>query len=204
MFTGGSKRGRDTKVSLPLLTPQPFLRTRLPSVARLNARGPQGRSVPQGTPLDRSRAFRSDGVRALHRMAAHCYARRITQADLRALQRPKSCPTHGTELPFLSLRRATEGSRGLKERLGELRGGKETIGVLSPFCPRRRAAAFSAGGHRQSLRRGHGVPRPPKAANAHALQGRKVACGGKPPERRNRFPSAEGKEGNCFSLYPLI
>ena len=25
MFTGENKRGRDTKVSLPLLTPQPFL-----------------------------------------------------------------------------------------------------------------------------------------------------------------------------------
>ena len=53
------KRGRDTKVSLPLLTPQPFLRTRLPSVARLNARGPQGRLVLQGHTLDGSGAFRS-------------------------------------------------------------------------------------------------------------------------------------------------
>ena len=56
---GGGKRGRDTKVSLPLLTPRPFLRTRLPSVARLKARGPQGRLVLQGTTLDRSGAFRS-------------------------------------------------------------------------------------------------------------------------------------------------
>ena len=56
---GGGKRGRDTKVSLPLLTPQPFLRTRLPSVARLNARGPQGRLVLQGSTLDGSGAFRS-------------------------------------------------------------------------------------------------------------------------------------------------
>ena len=56
---GGGKRGRDTKVSLPLLTPRPFLRTRLLSVARLNARGPQGRLVLQGTTLDRSEAFRS-------------------------------------------------------------------------------------------------------------------------------------------------
>ena len=55
---GGGKRGRDTKVSLPLLTPQPFLRTRLPSVARLNARGPQMRLVLQGATLDRSGAFR--------------------------------------------------------------------------------------------------------------------------------------------------
>ena len=46
-------------VSCPLLTPLTFLWTRLPSVARLKARGPQGRSVLQGTPLDRSGAFRS-------------------------------------------------------------------------------------------------------------------------------------------------
>ena len=55
----GGKRGRDTKVSLPLLTPHPVLRTRRPSVARLNARGPQGRLVLQGYTLDRSGAFRS-------------------------------------------------------------------------------------------------------------------------------------------------
>ena len=49
---GRDKRGRDTKVSLPLLTPQPFLWTRLPPVARLKARGPQGRLVLQGITLD--------------------------------------------------------------------------------------------------------------------------------------------------------
>ena len=59
---GGGKRGRDTKVSLPLLTPQPFLRTRLPSVARLKARGPQMRLVLQGATLDRSGAFRSGAL----------------------------------------------------------------------------------------------------------------------------------------------
>ena len=56
---GGGKRGKTTKVFFPLLTPQTFLRTRLPSVARLNARGPQGRLLLQGHILDRSRAFRS-------------------------------------------------------------------------------------------------------------------------------------------------
>ena len=56
---GGDKRGRETLVSLPLLTPQPFLRTRLPPVARLKARGPQGRLVLQGITLDRSGAGRS-------------------------------------------------------------------------------------------------------------------------------------------------
>ena len=43
----------------PLLTPLTFLWTRLPSVARLNARGPQGRLLLQGHILDRSGAFRS-------------------------------------------------------------------------------------------------------------------------------------------------
>ena len=43
----------------PLLTPPTLLRTRLPSVARLKARGPQGRLVLQGHALDRSGAFRS-------------------------------------------------------------------------------------------------------------------------------------------------
>ena len=46
-------------VSCPLLTPLTFLRTRLPAVARLNARGPQGRLVLQEYTLDGSGAFRS-------------------------------------------------------------------------------------------------------------------------------------------------
>ena len=77
-------------VSLPLLTPQPFLRTRLPSVARLKARGPQGRLLLQEYTLDGSGAFRSDGACALHRLAAHCYARRFTQSKFRAIKRPIS------------------------------------------------------------------------------------------------------------------
>ena len=58
---GGGKRGiRHRMVSYPPLnSPLIFLRTRLPSVARLKARGPQGRSVLQGYTLDGSGAFRS-------------------------------------------------------------------------------------------------------------------------------------------------
>ena len=77
-------------VSCPLLTPLTFLWTRLPSVARLNARGPQGRLVLQEYTLDGSGAFRSDGVSVLHRMAAHCYARRFMQSKFRAIKRPIS------------------------------------------------------------------------------------------------------------------
>ena len=131
---GGGKRGRDTKVFLPLLTPQPFLRTRLPSVARLKARGPQGRLVLQGTILDRSGAFRSDGANALHRMAAHCYARRLTQGKFRAVKRPKICPTHGTELPYPPFSRASS-MRRLKGRSGESRGDRKPCLVSCPLLP---------------------------------------------------------------------
>ena len=50
---------RAPMVPFPLLTPQTLLWTRLPPVARLNARGSQGRSVLQGSTLDGSGAFRS-------------------------------------------------------------------------------------------------------------------------------------------------
>ena len=55
----GAKGDRTPMVSCPLLTPLTFLWTRLPAVARLNARGPQGRLVLQEYTLDRSGAFRS-------------------------------------------------------------------------------------------------------------------------------------------------
>ena len=83
-----TKGDRAPMVPFPLLTPQTLLWTRLPPVARLNARGPQGRLVLQGYALDGSGAFRSDGATALHRMAAHCYARRFTQSKFRAIKRP--------------------------------------------------------------------------------------------------------------------
>ena len=57
---GAETRGdRAPMVPFPLLTPQALLWTRLPPVARLNARGSQGRSVLQGSTLDGSGAFRS-------------------------------------------------------------------------------------------------------------------------------------------------
>ena len=57
---GAETRGdRAPMVPFPLLTPQTLLWTRLPPVARLNARDPQGRLVLQGHILYRSGAFRS-------------------------------------------------------------------------------------------------------------------------------------------------
>ena len=172
---GGGKRGKTTKVFFPLLTPQTFLRTRLPSVARLKSGGPQGRLVLQGSTLDGSGAFRSDGVCALHRMAAHCYARRFTQGKFRAVKHPIACPTHGTEPPQPPFRCATEGSRGAKEGLG-CQEGKGNHRCPVPSCLRRESPAF--------LRRGHGASRPPKAATVHAHSERKVAFSGAPLYRR--------------------
>ena len=58
---GGGKRGiRHRMVSYPPLnSPSSSFKPRLPAVARLNARGPQGRLVLQGHTLDGSGAFRS-------------------------------------------------------------------------------------------------------------------------------------------------
>ena len=64
-----------------------------------------------------------------------------------------------------------------KERLGS-QEGQGNLGVPAPFV--------SAGRPRH--------PRPPKAAIVHAHLERKVASSGAPLYRRNRLPSAEGKE----------
>lgn len=77
---------------------------------------------------------------ALHRLAAHCHARRFTQANLRALQPPMSETTPGTELPYPPFRRISPMCRR-KGRLGGVkRGIRNRIGVLSPFCLRRQTA----------------------------------------------------------------
>ena len=67
--------------------------------------------------------------------------------------------------------------------------GQETIGVLSPFV--------------SAARRRH--PRPPKAANDHALRGRKVAFSGTPLYRRKilRLLTRKRKstgESRCFAF----
>ena len=168
---GGDKRGRDTKVSLPLLTPQPFLRTRLPSVARLKARGPQGRLVLQGTTLDRSGAFRS-----ANQAPCTVWPRPVMRGELRkgnsghnsvpkSTRRPESCSRN----PRFAAR--PKGVAAQRKVRGVKRGQETILGVLSPFALRR-GYGVSAGRPRQSPRRGHGVfsaarrrlSLPPKAA----------------------------------------
>ena len=110
-------------------------------------------------------------------MAAHCYARRATQSKFRAIRLPKTCPTHGTE-PRNSRLAANASLSGAKEGLGESRGGQGTIRCPCPLLP---------------PRRGHGVPRPPKAATVHAHFERKVASSGEPLYRRKvcRHPTVK-------------
>ena len=165
---GGGKRGRDTKVSLPLLTPQPFLRTRLPTVARLKARGPQGRLVLQDTALDGSGAFRS-----ANQALCTVWPRTVMRG------KPRKANSGHNSVPK-SARRTEPSPRPLrfaahlrcvsaKEGLGESRGGKGTIRCPCPLLPRPV---------------GTGTPRPPKAATVHAYFKRQVASSGEPLYRR--------------------
>ena len=139
---GGGKRGRDTKVSLPLLTPQPFLRTRLPSVARLKARGPQGRLLLQGVTLDRSGAFRST-------IQTPCtgWPRTVMRGKSRKVNSghnsvPKSARrTEPSPRTPVSLHISDVSAQ--RRVLGSQEGAREPCGALAPFCLRRQTAAFS-------------------------------------------------------------
>ena len=131
---GGGKRGRDTKVSLPLLTPQPFLRTRLPAVARLKARGPQGRLMLQGYTLDGSGAFRSGTL-----PPCTGWPRTVMRGKSRKL-------TSGPESVPKSARRTEPSPRNprfaahlrcvsAKEGLGSQEGTGNHTWCPVPFCP---------------------------------------------------------------------
>ena len=158
---GGGKRGRDTKVSLPLLTPRPFLRTRLPSVARLKARGPQMRLLLQGHTLDGSGAFRSGTpppctgwprtvMRGKPRKENSGY-NSVPESARRTEPSPRN-PRFAAHLRCVSA----------KEGLGESRGGKGTIRCPCPLLSPPPDGGILAGEHRHS--------RPPKAATLRALR----------------------------------
>ena len=98
----------------------------------------------------------------------------LRKAPLPSMVCPWSTRRHCGPLAF---RRATEGSRVLRRVWGSQEGAREPYGALAPFCP---------------PRRGHGVPRPPKAATVHAHFERKVTSSGKPLYRRKGLPSADG------------
>ena len=74
--------------------------------------------------------------------------------------RSKSC-SWSTRRPCgpLAFRRATEGSRGAKEGLGESRGGKGTIRCPCPLLPLAVGTAPPAGEHRHLRRQTAALPR---------------------------------------------
>ena len=152
---GGDKRGRDTKVSLPLLTPQPFLWTRLPSVARLKARSPQGRLLLQGHILDRSGAFRS-------RTLPLCtvWPRTVMRGSLRKVNSGHNSIPKSARRPEPSPRTpVSPRNRRASRRKGGFGGVKRGKGNhLVPLPP-------------LALRRGHGVPPPPGGGNAQPCHG---------------------------------
>ena len=173
-------------VSCPLLTPLTFLWTRLPSVARLNARGPQGRLVLQGYTLDRSGAFRSGELplcTGWPRTVMRGKPRKLTSGPYSV---PKSarCTEPSPRFPRFAAR--PKGVAAQRRVWGSQEGAREPYGALAPFCPSpwaRRTPPVNTG---TSAARRRQCPACPSAAN--------LACGGRPPERRNRSPSAEGKD----------
>ena len=139
---GRDKRGRDTKVSLPLLTPRPFLRTRLPSVARLKARGPQGRLLLQGHTLDRSGAFRSGTPPPCTGWPRTVMRGALRKENSGSNSVPKSARrTEPSPRPPVSLHISDVSAQ--RRVWGSQEGAREPYGALAPFCLRRQTAAFS-------------------------------------------------------------
>ena len=130
---GGGKKGRDTKVSLPLLTPRPFLRTRLPSVARLNGglRGLGSGRLSAYMQLS-CPEFRLRGLPRITVRGQTVQGSRVLLRKTPLLSRVYPWSTRRPCGP-LAFRRATEGRRGAKEGLGESRGGKGTIRCPCPL-----------------------------------------------------------------------
>ena len=69
---------------------------------------------------------------ALHRLAAHCHARRFTQSSLRALQPPMSETTPGTEPPYPVSPHISDVSAQRKIR-GSQEGDKKPYWCLIPL-----------------------------------------------------------------------
>ena len=205
---GRDKMGRDTKVSLPLLTPQPFLRTRLPSVARLNGGRGLGsvRRAAFGTLSGPEFTLRKPPRITVRGQTVQGVRLVLRKAPLPSMVCPWSTKRHCGPLAF---RRATEGSRGLKEGLGESRGGKGTIRCPCPllFPPvntgnppaagRRHfspavGTALPAGEHRHLRRRAAAFP--PAVGTAPP-----PPDGGVFPKPRGRF----GQRTNSPSIFQL-
>ena len=138
----GAKGDRTPMVSCPLLTPLTFLWTRLPSVARLNARGPQGRLVLQGYTLDRSRAFRSGELplcTGWPRTVMRGKPRKLTSGPDSV---PKSARRTEPSPRFPRFAARPKGVAAQRRVWGSQEGAREPSGALAPFCLRRQTAAM--------------------------------------------------------------
>ena len=178
-------------VSCPLLTPLTFLWTRLPSVARLNARGPQGRLVLQCYTLDRSGAFRS-GTLPL----CTVWPRTVMRGGLRKVNSgpesvPKSARRTEPSPRFPRFAARPKGVAAQRRVWGSQEGAREPYGALAPFCPGRWAPA--------SPPPDGGTPRPPKAATVHAHFERKSRLQRRTAVSAEGIPSADGKR---IFIYP--
>ena len=129
-------------VSCPLLTPLTFLWTRLPAVARLNARSPQGRLVLQGYTLDRSGAFRSGEL-----PPCTVWPRTVMCGGLRKVNSgsdsvPKSARRTEPSPRFPRFAARPKGVAAQRRVWGSQEGAREPYGALAPFCLRRQTAAM--------------------------------------------------------------
>ena len=190
-----TKGDRTPMVSCPLLTPLTFLRTRLPAVARLNARGPQGRLLLQGHTLDGSRAFRS-----ANQAPCTVWPRTVMRGGLRKVNSgPDSVPkaARRTE-PSPRNPRFAARPKGVaaQRKVRGVKRGKETTWCPCPSCPGRWAPTSP----------------PPDGGIAHAMSWRTSPGPGGPvspaaASRRNggtAYPLLRVKiEGPCFGLDPL-
>ena len=156
----------------PLLTPLTFLRTRLPAVARLNARGPQGRLVLQGTTLDRSGAFRRTRrtpCTVWPRTVMRGGSRKVNSGSYsvpKAARRPEPSPRFSRFAAHLRCVSAKEGE-GSQEGTGN-----HTVSCPLLFPPVNTGSPAAEGGHSSRPEIGHFSP----PAAHRCIGGRCTVC----------------------------
>ena len=187
-------------VSCPLLTPLTFLWTRLPSVARLKARGPQMRLVLQEYTFDRSKAFRSANqapCTVWPRTVMRGNSRKVNSGHNsvpKSARRTEPSPPYPRFAAHLRCVSAKEG-QGSQE-------GQGNLGVPAPFVSAGRPRHSPAAGRRPLSTPSEGVKSPPAAAplyrrKVHRQQTVKKTA--RPPERRQVSPLCQGENLFYFS-----
>ena len=174
----------------PLDSPQTLLWTRLPSVARLKARGPQGRLVLQGYTIDRSGAFRS-----VSPPPCTVWPRTVMRGKSRkgnsghnsvpkSARRPELCSRNSRFAAHLRCVSAKEGK-------GSQEGTGNHVWCPVPFCPCRWVPT-PPGCRRRPMCTLTSSVKPPPAASR--LQRRAAGSA-------EGLPSADGKKRKGFLLF---